>query len=134
MLLHRSPSYSQVVLISTVAVALATFPAYNQYYGPPAPIGHDGRVLDTPEVADAKAAHLAAVAEAAAKVPYGSTVSYSEDGDEHDGYAKPMSTGHQMYHSGYGYHGPPAPLGHDVSALHFISFINLIDEKFPRED
>ncbi|KMQ90857.1 cuticle isoform x1 [Lasius niger] len=40
-----------------------------------APIGADGRVVDTPEVAQAKAAHLAAHAQEAAKtvglVPYG---------------------------------------------------------------
>ena len=30
------------------------------YQGPPAPLGHDGRVVDTPEVAQAKSAHLAA--------------------------------------------------------------------------
>ncbi|XP_011050674.1 PREDICTED: cuticle protein 2-like [Acromyrmex echinatior] len=39
-----------------------------------APIGADGRVIDTPEVAQAKAAHLAAHAQEAAKiglVPYG---------------------------------------------------------------
>ena len=35
------------------------------YNGPPAPIGQDGRVVDTPEVASAKAAHLAAYARAA---------------------------------------------------------------------
>ncbi|KYN44856.1 hypothetical protein ALC56_00852 [Trachymyrmex septentrionalis] len=86
-------------------------PTHYQYHGPPAPIGHDGRVMDTPEVAHAKAAHLAAVAEAVAKVPH-SVASYAENQDYH-GYAKPVSVDHQMYHSGYGYHGPPAPLDHD---------------------
>ncbi|XP_014478930.1 PREDICTED: uncharacterized protein LOC106746648 [Dinoponera quadriceps] len=97
----------QVVLISTVAVTLATS-AY--YHGPPAPIGHDGRVLDTPEVTRAKAAHLAAVAEAAAKVPHSS--SYSDNQNYH-GYSKPVTAGHQVYHTGYGYRGPPAPLDHE---------------------
>lgn len=41
------------------------------YYGPPAPLAHDGRVVDTPEVAHAKAAHLAAHAEQISKIaPY----------------------------------------------------------------
>ncbi|XP_011877671.1 PREDICTED: cuticle protein 5-like [Vollenhovia emeryi] len=102
---------SLVLLIATVATTLATPAYYQKYHGSPAPIGHDGRVLDTPEVAHAKAAHLAAVAEAAARVPHGAA-SYAENGDYH-GYAKPVSVGHQMYHSGYGYHGPPAPLDHD---------------------
>lgn len=36
------------------------------YKGPPAPLAPDGRVLDTPEVAKAKEAHLRAHAYAAA--------------------------------------------------------------------
>ncbi|KYN19210.1 hypothetical protein ALC57_08387 [Trachymyrmex cornetzi] len=86
-------------------------PTHYQYHGPPAPIGHDGRVMDTPEVAHAKAAHLAAVAEAVARVPH-SVASYAKNQDYH-GYANPVSVNHQMYHSGYGYHGSPAPLDHD---------------------
>lgn len=40
------------------------------YYGPPAPLAHDGRVVDTPEVAHAKAAHLAAHAEQISKIAH----------------------------------------------------------------
>ncbi|KYQ59093.1 hypothetical protein ALC60_01928, partial [Trachymyrmex zeteki] len=98
-----------------IAITLA-MPTHYQYYGPPAPIGHDGRVMDTPEVAHAKAAHLAAVAEAVAKVPH-SVASYTENQGYH-GYANPVSVDHQMYHSGYGYHGPLAPLDHDRAANH----------------
>ncbi|XP_018317056.1 uncharacterized protein [Mycetomoellerius zeteki] len=101
---------SLIFLIITIAITLA-MPTHYQYYGPPAPIGHDGRVMDTPEVAHAKAAHLAAVAEAVAKVPH-SVASYTENQGYH-GYANPVSVDHQMYHSGYGYHGPLAPLDHD---------------------
>lgn len=36
-------------------------------YAPPAPIGEDGNVIDTPEVAQAKAAHFAEFAKAAAR-------------------------------------------------------------------
>ncbi|XP_053981501.1 uncharacterized protein LOC128877889 [Hylaeus volcanicus] len=36
-------------------------------YAPPAPVGQDGNVIDTPEVAEAKAAHFAEFARAAAR-------------------------------------------------------------------
>lgn len=39
----------------------------------PAPLGPDGRVVDTPEVAQLKAAHLNALAEANARAPKGSS-------------------------------------------------------------
>lgn len=39
-------------------------------YGP-APLAHDGRVIDTPEVAHLKAAHIAALQAAAAKAAHG---------------------------------------------------------------
>lgn len=45
-----------------------------QWYGPhasPAPLGPDGRVVDTPEVAQLKVAHLNALAEANARAPKG---------------------------------------------------------------
>ncbi|XP_067215003.1 pupal cuticle protein-like [Linepithema humile] len=105
LLLHHSCSRLQIILISIVALTSAT---HYQYHGPSASIGHDGRVMDTPEVAHARAAHLAAVAEAAAKVPH-SVASYAEDEDYH-GYSEPVSVGHEMYHNEYGYHGPFAPL------------------------
>lgn len=38
-----------------------------QRYAPPAPVGQDGNVIDTPEVAQAKAAHFAEFAKAAAR-------------------------------------------------------------------
>ena len=38
-----------------------------QKFSPPAPVGHDGNVIDTPEVAQAKAAHFAEFARAAAR-------------------------------------------------------------------
>lgn len=45
-------------------------PAYGSH-APAAPLGPDGRVIDTPEVAQAKSAHLAALNEAAARAPQG---------------------------------------------------------------
>ncbi|KAL0126753.1 hypothetical protein PUN28_005250 [Cardiocondyla obscurior] len=99
-----------LILITTVATALS-MPTHYQYHGPPAPIGHDGRVMDTPEVAHAKAAHLAAVAEAAARIPH-KMASYAGNQNYH-GYNEPASVGHRTYHGDYEYHGPPAPLDHD---------------------
>lgn len=50
-------------------------PVHSAYHGPPAPLAHDGRVIDTPEVAHAKAAHLAAHAEQISKISH---LSYPE--------------------------------------------------------
>lgn len=74
------------------------------YHGPPAPLAHDGRVVDTPEVAHAKQAHLAAYAAEAAKTAHlgGYNLGYAADGNYED---------HGAYHGGY--HGPLAPLAHD---------------------
>ncbi|XP_015591986.1 pupal cuticle protein [Cephus cinctus] len=78
--------------------------------GPPAPLGPDGRVVDTPEVAQLKSAHLAALAEAnarAPKVPGG----YGGPGPA-GGYAGPdgaYAAANYIPH----YSGPPAPLGPD---------------------
>ena len=58
-----------------MAIAIATPGVLGGYvpygYHSPAPLGHDGRVIDTPEVAHAKAAHLAAHASEAARNSYG---------------------------------------------------------------
>lgn len=45
------------------------YPGPHAGYGPShgAPLGPDGRVIDTPEVAQAKAAHLAALADASSR-------------------------------------------------------------------
>ncbi|XP_013145176.1 PREDICTED: pupal cuticle protein [Papilio polytes] len=79
-------------------------------YGP-APLAHDGRVVDTPEVAHLKAAHIAAHAAAHASAAHGA----------HAGaiaplsYAAPLAHG-AGYAAGYGkWTGPPAniQLTHD---------------------
>ncbi len=54
-------------------------PAYGPHGGA-APLGPDGRVIDTPEVAHAKSAHLAALAEAAARAPKGGPYAAYPDG------------------------------------------------------
>lgn len=96
--------------------AYAPYQAYHganvgYYHGPPAPLAHDGRVVDTPEVAHAKQAHLAAYAAEAAKAVH--HAGYSGDGNYNDRYAGYPADG--SYNAGYqsGYHGSPAPLGHD---------------------
>lgn len=69
------------ILVSVIFNVACSAP---QWYGgpgyghaPPAPLGPDGRVVDTPEVAQLKAAHLAALAEANARAPKGPAGPYS---------------------------------------------------------
>ena len=85
--------------------------AYTAYHGPPAPLAHDGRVVDTPEVAHAKAAHFHAYNEELSKTShYGPGL----DGGHYDGghydAAPHVAYNHDDHQV---YHGPPAPLGHD---------------------
>lgn len=54
-----------------VAASASAYPLTWAAYGP-APLAADGRVIDTPEVAQAKAIHFAAYNEAAAKAAVGS--------------------------------------------------------------
>ncbi|XP_015429386.1 PREDICTED: uncharacterized protein LOC107186095 [Dufourea novaeangliae] len=61
----------ETVLAAFVASAIAGSyedRGYYQYRGPPAPLSSDGMVMDTPEVAHARAAHLAMHAEAMARL------------------------------------------------------------------
>ncbi|XP_015429395.1 PREDICTED: pupal cuticle protein-like [Dufourea novaeangliae] len=88
----------------------------------PAPLGPDGRVVDTPEVAQLKAAHLAALADANARAPkVGPAGPYP-------GPAGSYAPGNYAHYS-----GPPAPLGPDgrvvdtaevqqAKAVHFSLF------------
>ncbi|KAL0126752.1 hypothetical protein PUN28_005249 [Cardiocondyla obscurior] len=62
---HAQEIAKTVGLVPYGALAYATSPAFYTYSY--APLGPDGRVIDTPEVAQAKAAHLAAHAQAAAR-------------------------------------------------------------------
>jgi hypothetical protein len=88
----------------------------------PAPVGDDGRVVDTPEVARAKAAHLAAFELASRPAHYQGLSShrtvlsapavpgYGTQG----GYSNPSYFSSSVQHGTYGYRGPVAPLSHDV--------------------
>lgn len=57
----------QIILSAFCAIAIAK-PAYLSYH---VPLGSDGNILDTPEVARAKAAHLATQAYEAARNTFG---------------------------------------------------------------
>lgn len=98
----------------------------------PAPLGADGRVVDTPEVAQLKAAHLAALADANARAPKGPGVA-----GPYPGPAGSYAPGGYAPH----YSGPPAPLGPDgrvvdtpevqqAKAVHF-SLYNAEAQKAP---
>lgn len=102
------------ILGSCLAVALAE-PIHihydtTHYHGPPAPLDKIGRVIDTPEVAHAKAKHLAIFEAEAAK----SSHSYSSGGGDEGGSSGGASEKHppQHHHVEHHYHGPPAPLDH----------------------
>ncbi|XP_048514407.1 cuticle protein 5-like [Athalia rosae] len=87
------------------------------YHGPAAPLAHDGRVIDTPEVAHAKAAHFAAHAEAAAQAHHGSTRGDYGHGLAVGSYAGPVGAYEHAGPATFSYHGPPAPLGHDGNVV-----------------
>ncbi|XP_071555005.1 cuticle protein 2-like [Temnothorax nylanderi] len=102
-----------VILFFAMSSAILAAP---QWYGPhasPAPLGPDGRVVDTPEVAQLKAAHLSALAEANARAPKGPGAIGAYVGPS--GYAPsaygPSGYAPRNYISHYS--GPPAPLGPD---------------------
>ncbi|XP_034949480.1 pupal cuticle protein-like isoform X2 [Chelonus insularis] len=84
---------------------------YATPHGGAAPLGPDGRVVDTPEVQQLKAAHLATLAEAAARAPKGPAAGY----DPHDGSYNDVWNGPNPSYAPaqYGPRGPPAPLGPD---------------------
>ncbi|XP_011688382.1 PREDICTED: pupal cuticle protein-like [Wasmannia auropunctata] len=60
-------------------------------YAPPAPVGQDGNVIDTPEVAQAKAAHFAEFAKAAARA------AQDEKNRQHLGYNPQISSPEYSY-------------------------------------
>ncbi|KAG6802678.1 pupal cuticle protein [Apis mellifera caucasica] len=96
---------SCLVLAASGAAAGYVAPYVAPYHGPPAPLAHDGRVIDTPEVAHAKAVHLATHAAEAAKASPSATAYDDYEGkyEGNGGYVAGQSL----------YYGPPAPLAHD---------------------
>lgn len=87
-------------------------PSYG-YQGPAAPLAHDGTVLDTPEVAQAKAAHLAAHAAAVARTTHGHHYDQGYYGYHNE--QPPTAYERISYNAPHyqGYHGSQAPLAHD---------------------
>ncbi|KAL0126756.1 hypothetical protein PUN28_005252 [Cardiocondyla obscurior] len=90
------------ILFFAMSSATLAAPQWYGSHASPAPLGPDGRVVDTPEVAQLKAAHLSALAEANARAPKGLGPSP---------YAGPSGYAPRNYLSHYS--GPPAPLGPD---------------------
>lgn len=87
-------------------------------------MGHDGRVIDTPEVAAAKAVHFAAYEKAASQVPYSDEPEYFDDGSAGSresspyvsgSYSSPSKFSNHIHHDYSIYDGPAAPLSHDVT-------------------
>ncbi|XP_012263764.1 cuticle protein 5-like [Athalia rosae] len=106
---YGAPAYGHAYgYAAPIAHAYAATPAlaYGAHYahGHGAPLGHDGRVVDTPEVAHAKAAHLAAHAHEAAKTAHYGYAAH--------GYAPVAALGYAAPAYGHGY-GYGAPIGHD---------------------
>ncbi|XP_066600958.1 uncharacterized protein [Prorops nasuta] len=147
-----------VILVISAVVLVSARPQhdyYQGYHGPPAPIGHDGRVVDTPEVAQAKAAHLAALREATARISQGASPVYAGNHNYYEGGSQERAYDTPVLHSGvfrgssapgyfsaetYGseraYHGPTAPLDHEgrvvdtpevakAKAAHFAAYNHL---------
>ncbi|XP_051161813.1 pupal cuticle protein-like [Leptopilina boulardi] len=65
--------FALILSCAIIAASQAEYLGYGnqgpvqQQFAPPAPVGHDGNVIDTPEVQQAKAAHFAEFARAAAR-------------------------------------------------------------------
>ncbi|KAF3420333.1 hypothetical protein E2986_11316 [Frieseomelitta varia] len=133
-----------VILIVTVTSCRAGFlggppPSYGepqlhsqpapQRYAPPAPVGQDGNVIDTPEVAEAKAAHFAEFARAAARAAEESknqpqSVDYNQLPAQTYNYpsvqpTQPTYLRQQSYQS-------PAPIYHSAPGTHSQSFSNTV--------
>ncbi|XP_074097375.1 uncharacterized protein LOC141526319 [Cotesia typhae] len=100
------------ILLAALAAVSSAAPGYLYgYHHQPAPLAHDGRVIETPEVAHAKAAHLATQAHEAARNTHG----YS--GHHEYAYAPALAYSHphvsHVFAPAIAHHGPPAPLAHD---------------------
>ncbi|XP_058799050.1 histidine-rich protein PFHRP-II-like [Phymastichus coffea] len=118
-----------LIVLSTLAVAVLARPEYHHgpdvhsfqaYHGPLAPLAHDGRVVDTPEVAHAKAAHFHAFNEELSKVPHGPDLHHDYHEEHHEPIVHhavaahhPVAAYHHPEPEHHAYHGPPAPLAHD---------------------
>lgn len=149
------------ILISCMAVTVLAGYIHHEpevhyvasYHGPPAPLGHDGRVVDTPEVAHAKGAFFHAYHEQLSK-----TASHGHHDLGHEvhhevhhapvHHVTPVEHHHVDYHHPephHVYHGPPAPLAHDgrvvdtaevahAKAAHFHAYADELTKTAPHHD
>ncbi|XP_058799044.1 pupal cuticle protein-like [Phymastichus coffea] len=100
--------YSLIVFCCTLVACQAQYgpaagyPGVPANFGPPAPTGQDGSVVDTPEVAQAKAAHFAEFARAAARA--------AEDRSQDSGAYDPSAyqASQQPQAQNFAYSGQPA--------------------------
>ncbi|XP_011310453.1 pupal cuticle protein-like [Fopius arisanus] len=86
----------------------------------PAPLGEDGRVVDTIEVARAKAAHLATHAEAVKKIAAAypeAAIVWEDDTDANHLLLVPSHVTHTIPHKTSAYRGPSAPLASDGTVI-----------------
>ncbi|XP_024939283.1 pupal cuticle protein [Cephus cinctus] len=113
---HKYEPYNELYLEEEpYESSWSNVPVPRGYHGPLAPLAHDGRVIDTPEVQHAKAAHLAAHAKEAAKaVQYGydNAVYPEPSGPSGPSYSPQIRIAY-AHAAPVGYTGPLAPLGHD---------------------
>ncbi|XP_066603856.1 cuticle protein 18.7-like [Prorops nasuta] len=97
------------LLVVTTASILLTLAEGAIYQGPIAPIGPDGRVVDTEEVARAKAAHFAAQAEALARLRNANAqVDYGNPYEDNSLLSNPVSLPESRI-----YDQSAAPIGYD---------------------
>lgn len=74
---YSAPALAYGKVYSGVAPVVSAYSAYAPALTYGAPLSLDGRVVDTPEVAHAKAAHFAAHAEAKARLGYAGHYAYA---------------------------------------------------------
>ncbi|CAD6237443.1 GSCOCG00002316001-RA-CDS, partial [Cotesia congregata] len=106
------------ILLAALAAVSSAAPGYLYgYHQQPAPLAHDGRVVETPEVAHAKAVHLATQAHEAARNSHGYAGHYGHDDHHEYAYAPALAYSHphvsHVFAPTIAHHGPPAPLAHD---------------------
>ncbi|RLU19294.1 hypothetical protein DMN91_007851 [Ooceraea biroi] len=99
-----------LILLLAISSVIQAAPQWYGHHASSAPLGSDGRVVDTPEVAQLKVAHLNALAEANARAPKGpGPNAYGLDGSYAPSYTPSYASGNYISR----YSGPPAPLGPD---------------------
>ncbi|KAF7987544.1 hypothetical protein HCN44_003306 [Aphidius gifuensis] len=101
-----------ILILAIASVCQAGYLGGPEYaiprFEPPAPTGHDGNVIDTPEVAHAKAAHLAEFARAAQRAAEQKDDAYAQPG--------PSYPIHQSYQQSKPIYQAPSHIPSQISA------------------